>query len=54
MVFYGSLSDSKSPHVSRTLPSIPADLNNTIVLVVFTSRKIFKLALAEFFFVESE
>ena len=31
MVFHWSLSDSKSPQVSRTLLSIPGDLNSTVV-----------------------
>ena len=34
MIFYWSLSDSKSPRVSRTLLSILADLNNAIVCLV--------------------
>ena len=34
MVFHGSLSDNKSPQVSRTLLSILADLNNAVVCVV--------------------
>ena len=34
MVFYWSLSDSKSPQVSRTLLGILADLSNTIVSMV--------------------
>ena len=34
MVFYWSLSSSKSPQVSRTLLSILADLNNVIVWMV--------------------
>ena len=37
MVFHGSLSDSKSPQVSRTLLSIIADLNNAY-FQVFQSR----------------
>ena len=41
MVFHWSLSDSKSPQVSRTLLSILADLNNTLTvstyLVIFKS-----------------
>ena len=32
--FYWSLSDSKSPHISRTLLSILADLNNKVVRIV--------------------
>ena len=32
MVFHWSLSDGRSPRVSRTLPSILADLNNLVVL----------------------
>ena len=35
--FYLSLSDSKSPHVSRTLLTILADLNNVVTLMVSTS-----------------
>ena len=36
MVFHGSLSDSKSPQVSRTLLSILAVLNNVVVWMVST------------------
>ena len=36
MVFHWSLNDSKSPHVSRTLLSILADLNNAVVWTVST------------------
>ena len=36
MVFHWSLSDSKSPQVSRTLLSILADLSNAIICIVFT------------------
>ena len=36
MVFHWSLSDSKSPQVSRTLLSILAILNNTVVWMVST------------------
>ena len=36
MVFYWSLSDSKSPQVSRTLLSILAVLNNAVVWMVST------------------
>ena len=36
MVFHGSLSDSKSPQVSRTLLSILAVLNNAVVWMVST------------------
>ena len=36
MVFHWSLSDSKSPHVSRTLLSILAVLNNAVVWMVST------------------
>ena len=36
MVFHLSLSDSKSPQVSRTLLSILADLNNAVVWIVTT------------------
>ena len=36
MVFHWSLSDSKSPHVSRTLLSILTDLNNAVVWIVST------------------
>ena len=36
MVFHWSLSDSKSPQVSRTLLSILADLNNVVVWMVST------------------
>ena len=34
IVFRWSLSDSMSPQVSRTLPSILADLNNTVIWMV--------------------
>ena len=36
MVFHGSLSDSKSPQVSRILLSILAVLNNVVVWMVST------------------
>ena len=36
MVFYWSLSDSKSPQVSRILLSIPAVLNNAVIWMVST------------------
>ena len=36
MVFHWSLSDSKSPQVSRTLLSILAVLNNAVVWIVST------------------
>ena len=36
MVFHWSLSDSKSPQVSRTLLSILAVLNNAVVWMVYT------------------
>ena len=36
MVFHWSLSDSKSPQISRTLLSILAVLNNAVVMMVFT------------------
>ena len=36
MVFHGSLSDSKSPQVSRTLLSILAVLSNAIMWIVYT------------------
>ena len=42
MVFHCSLSDSKSPQVSRTLLSILADLNNAIVPTVSTRLVISK------------
>ena len=42
MVFHRSLSYSKSPHVSRTLRSILADLNNAVVWIVSTRSVIFK------------
>ena len=35
MVFHWSLSDNKSPQVSRTLLNILTDLNNAVVWVVF-------------------
>ena len=36
MVFHWSLSESKSPHISRTLFSILVILNNALILIVFT------------------
>ena len=42
MVFHGSLSDNKSPQVSRTLHSILADLNNVVVWMVSTRPLISK------------
>ena len=42
MVFHWSLSDSKSPQVSRTLLSILAILNNAVVWMVSTRPPIFK------------
>ena len=42
MVFYWSLSDSKSPPVSRTLLSIMAVLNNVVVWMVSTRPLISK------------
>ena len=42
MVFPWSLSDSKSPQVSRTLLSILADLNNAVVWMVSTHSLISK------------
>ena len=42
MVFHWSLSDSKSPQVSRTLLSILADLNNAVVSTVSTRPLISK------------
>ena len=42
MVFHWSLSDSKSPHVSRILRSILADLNIAVVWLVSTSPAISK------------
>ena len=42
MVFHSSLSDSKSPQVSRTLLSILADLNNAIdALILMGSTRPF-------------
>ena len=41
MVFYWSLSDSKSPQVSRTLLSILAVLNNAVIWMVSTRPPIF-------------
>ena len=37
MIFHWSLSDSKSPQVSRTLLSISGDLNDDVVWMVSTS-----------------
>ena len=42
MVFHWSLSDNKSPQVSRTLRSVLADLNNALVLIVSTHPLISK------------
>ena len=42
MVFHWSLSDSKSPQVSRTLLSILDDINNTVVWMIFTRPLISK------------
>ena len=42
MVFHWSLSDSKSPQVSRTLLSILAVLNNAVVWMVSTRPLISK------------
>ena len=42
MIFHWSLSDSKSPQVSRTLLSIPAVLNNAVVWMVPTRLLISK------------
>ena len=42
MVSQWSLSDSKSPQVSRTLLSIPPALNNAVVWMVSTCSLIFK------------
>ena len=41
MVFYWSLSDSKSPQVSRNLLSILADLNDAIIWMVSTRLRPF-------------
>ena len=46
MVFHWSLSDSKSPQISRTLRSTLADLNNTVVymaLILFLISLTFNL-----------
>ena len=52
MVFHKSLSDSKSPHVSRTLLSILANINTyTIILLLW---EFFKPAIADGFPQESE
>ena len=42
MVFHWSLSASKSPQVSETLPSILADLNSAVVWMVSTRSVIYK------------
>ena len=42
MIFHRSLSDSKSPQVSRTFLSILTDLNNAVVWVVSTRPLISK------------
>ena len=44
MVFHRNLSDSKSPQVSRTVPSILADLNNAVIWMVSTRPVIFKFS----------
>ena len=43
MVFHQSLSDSKSPQVSRTLLSILAILNNAVVRLVSTQSSNFQI-----------
>ena len=43
MVFHWSLSDSKSPQVSRTFSSILADLNNAVVWIFSGSSSDFQL-----------
>ena len=42
MVFLRSLSDNKSPQVSRTLPSILVNFNNAVVWMVSTCSLIYK------------
>ena len=42
MIFLLSLSDSKSPQVSRTLLSILVDLNNVVIWMVYTHPLISK------------
>ena len=42
MVFLGSLSDNKSPQVSRTLLSVLAVFNNAVVWMVSTRPPTFK------------
>ena len=42
MIFHWSLSDSKSPQISRTILRILTDLNNAIVYMVSHSPLIFK------------
>ena len=42
MVFYSSFSDGMSFQISRTILSIPADLNNAVVQKVSTSPVISK------------
>ena len=42
MVFHWSMSDSKSPQVSRTFLSILADLNRAIVWMIYTCPLIYK------------
>ena len=57
IIFHWSLSDSKSPHVSRTLLSILADLYNTVVIIIIIiihSLELFTSALADGFSLESE
>ena len=44
MAFHRSLSDSRSAHVSRTLLSILAHLNNAVVWIVSTRPLIFKFS----------
>ena len=43
MVFHWSLSDSKSPQISRTLLSILAVLNNAVVCMVLLSSANFQV-----------
>ena len=40
MLFYRSLSDSKSPKISKTLLNILTDLNNTVVWMVTASKSL--------------
>ena len=58
MVFHWSLSDSKSPQVSRTLIRILANLNNDVIwmffIIILLIWEFFTPVLADGFLLESE